>query len=158
MTTQTTQKILEHWNIVKQDRAYRSECLSNTGPGERPYTIEQENAWEMRELQLSKLLLEAIDELVPIIEQQATEQTDLESMSSFNKLKGLIGPCPDLEQRIKDLYIVNTISGWTQSQLQILGDMAENHKLPHWLVAEVKRIQSKIETVAQLENARRRSN
>lgn len=70
-------------------------------------------------------------------------------------LPGMVGPCPDVEQRIKDLYIVNTVAGWAQNQLRILGDMAADHKLPAWYVSEVRRIQSKIETVAQRDDARR---
>jgi hypothetical protein len=36
--------------------------------------------------------------------------------------------------------------------------MAEDHKLPDWFVAEVRRIQNGIETVAQREDARTRPN
>ena len=74
---------------------------------------------------------------------------------SGSSLRRMVGPCPDVEQRIKDLYIVNTVAGWAQNQLRILGDMAADHKLPDWYVSEVRRIQSKIETVAQRDDARR---
>lgn len=67
----------------------------------------------------------------------------------------MVGPCPDVEQRIKDLYIVNTVAGWAKNQLRILGDMAAGHKLPEWYVSEVKRIGSEIETVTTREAARR---
>lgn len=70
-------------------------------------------------------------------------------------LERMVGPCVDVEQRIKDLYIVNTVVGWAQNQLRILGDMAADHNLPDWYVSEVRRIQSKIETVAQRDDARR---
>lgn len=70
-------------------------------------------------------------------------------------LQRLVGPCADVEQRIKDLYIVNTVAGWAQNQLQILGDMAEDNKLPAWYVSEIRRIQRQIETVAQRDDARR---
>jgi len=67
----------------------------------------------------------------------------------------MVGPCVNVEQRIKDLYIVNTVAGWAQNQLRILGDMAADHELPDWYVDEVRRIHSKIETVAQRDDARR---
>jgi hypothetical protein len=76
---------------------------------------------------------------------------------SVNLLKQLIGPCPDVEQRIRDLYIVNGIASWAKTQLQLLGEMAEDHKLPDWYVNEVKRIASQIETVASREAARSKS-
>lgn len=84
----------------------------------------------------------------------ATETIESEK-DSADSLRRMIGPCPDVEQRIKDLYIVNTVAGWAQNQLRILGDMAADHKLPDWYVSEVRRIQGKIETVAQRDDARR---
>ena len=66
----------------------------------------------------------------------------------------MIGPCHDAEQRIKDLYIVNTVAGWAQNQLRLLAEMAADNQIPEWYVSEVKRIGNAIETVASRENAR----
>jgi hypothetical protein len=60
------------------------------------------------------------------------------------------------QQRVHDLYMVNTVAGWCKDQLRILGDMAEDKELPDWFVAEVRRIHRRIETVAQREDARAR--
>jgi hypothetical protein len=60
-----------------------------------------------------------------------------------------------VEQRIKDLYIVNTVAGRAQNNLRVLAEMAADHKLPEWYLKEVKRIGSGIETVASREAARR---
>lgn len=70
-------------------------------------------------------------------------------------LQRLVGPCADVEQRIKDLYIVNTVAGWAQNNLRVLAEMAADHKLPEWYVKEVKRIGGEIETVASRETERR---
>ena len=78
--------------------------------------------------------------------------TETQSPGSVQRL---VGPCADVEQRIKDLYIVNTVAGWAQNNLRVLAEMAADHKLPDWYVSEVKRIGGEIETVASREAARR---
>jgi hypothetical protein len=70
-------------------------------------------------------------------------------------LERVFGPCADVEQRIKDLYIVNTVAGWAKGRLKILSEMAADHKLPQWCVNEIRRISDEIETVAMREAARR---
>jgi hypothetical protein len=67
-----------------------------------------------------------------------------------------IGPCANAEQRIKDLYTVNTVAGWAKGHLKILSEMAADHKLPQWCVDEIQRIHSKILTVSALEQIRQR--
>jgi hypothetical protein len=74
-----------------------------------------------------------------------------------DSLHAVVGPCKDQVQRVKDLYIVNTVAGWAQNQLRILGDMAHDHGLPKWYVTEVRRIHSKIETVTKREEDRSNS-
>lgn len=66
-----------------------------------------------------------------------------------------IGPCPDAKQRIKDLYIVNTVAGWAKNQLKILADSCEGGVVPKWYLSEVERIQKGLETVAQREDSRK---
>ena len=70
MKAQTAQELLKQWEAVKQDRAYRQDCLEHTGPGESPYTRGQEEAWNMREHCLSRTLLASMDELAPLLERQ----------------------------------------------------------------------------------------
>lgn len=43
---------------------------------------------------------------------------------SDGAISRMIGPCPDIEQRIKDLYIVNNVASWAKNQLRILAEMA----------------------------------
>ena len=71
-----------------------------------------------------------------------------------DSLDAVVGPCKDKVQRVKDLYIVNTVAGWAHNQLRILGDMAHDHGLPEWYVEEVRRIHGKIETVTSREDQR----
>ena len=46
------------------------------------------------------------------------------------------------ENRIKHLYRCHTVAAWAKGQLKILGDMAEDHKLPQWYIEEVRKIQN----------------
>jgi hypothetical protein len=44
------------------------------------------------------------------------------------------------EERLNALYRTNTNVQWAKNQLRILAEMAEDHDLPSWYVAEVRRI------------------
>lgn len=51
------------------------------------------------------------------------------------------------DPRFKQLSIANTTASWAVSQLKILAEMAEDHKLPDWYVREVRRIHDGIKVV-----------
>ena len=71
-----------------------------------------------------------------------------------DSLLRIIGPCADVEQRIKDLYIVNTVAGWAQNQLRLLAEMAAANQIPEVFVVEIQRLCDAIETVDSREAAR----
>lgn len=72
----------------------------------------------------------------------------------MNDILNTIGPCPDPEQRIHDLYAVNTTASWARGQLATLLEMSQYNKLPQWYVEEVRRILNGIETVGKLARSR----
>lgn len=51
------------------------------------------------------------------------------------------------EERLNALYRMNTNVQWARDQMRILHEMAEDHGLPAWYVAEVKRILDKMPAV-----------
>lgn len=71
MNQKLAQELLRVWKDVKSDQAYAANALHNTGPGESPYTREQENMWRLREEFLGRALFNAMPELEPILEQHA---------------------------------------------------------------------------------------
>jgi len=59
--------IVDHWELVKQDRAAQRQRLEHTGPGESPFSREENEFYSLREHQLQRLLVEAIEELEPLL-------------------------------------------------------------------------------------------
>ena len=68
MTDATKKEILMQWAQVETDRKYRFECLQNTGPGESPFSVPQQNAWNLREHCLAQTLLAAMPEIMELFE------------------------------------------------------------------------------------------
>ncbi len=68
------------------------------------------------------------------------------------------------EQRIKDMYNINTNVGWAKNRLKILIEMLEDHEkndsLPpinnNFIITDLKKTMNGLETIAEKENKRRK--
>lgn len=69
-------------------------------------------------------------------------------------LEQTVGWCEDKIQRVKDLYQVNTVSGWAINRIKITADMAHDRGLPDFFVKNLREIQEKMVTVNTLEDRR----
>jgi hypothetical protein len=70
------------------------------------------------------------------------------------ELEKTVGWCGDKIQRVKDLYQVNTVSGWAINRIRITADMAQDRGLPDFFVKNLREIERKMITVAILEDRR----
>lgn len=70
------------------------------------------------------------------------------------ELEQTVGWCGDKIQRVKDLYQVNTVSGWAINRIRITTDMAQDRGLPDFFVKNLREIERKMITVATLEDSR----
>lgn len=68
----TIKLLLDDWERIKIDRRTKQEALYSTGPGESPWSALQQEIWEIREHQFSRMLLAAMPDLEPIF--KALEQ------------------------------------------------------------------------------------